>query len=1210
VGDSSANVWNLNGVPNWSGGEKFMTGDSVLFDDTGSVSPAVAVTGTILPSALTVSADVNYTFGGSGSLVGGMLVTKSGAGNLTLVNTNTYYGGTLVNGGTLTIGAGGTSGSLGSGPLTNNATVIWNRNDDTIFGNVIHGSGGLLVRGSSVLTLTASNLFTGSVVVSNGVLRLGHSNALGTAVGSTYVTNNGTLDVNAQTIFPEPLVVSGAGYNGQGALINSGAAQLNTTTNVTLAGDTTFGGINRWDIRGVASSNPAIFSGNDFNLTKVGNNIVDIKDATGSEVGNVTVNAGALLFEGISALNNVARTLTVNTNATLAFINLSNTVMRDVILNSGKLQVATGSLSFAGAAMTLSGINTLSNAAGTWNITNAIGGSGIFIKQGPGTLNLVSSGAWSGTVTNEAGALVYYQTDALAGNIYNSGTVGFAPASGATWTFPHLITGTGVVMQAGDGLGTTILNNALNNASGGIVIGNGTLEVQAGTFLGNLLTTNGTLRIGPNVTVNANNVTVGQNIGNVFSTNLVAAGGVLNLGTGSGSELRVGYRTVDNISPVGVLDVSAMNTFTANVGNALISWCSSGTGGNLPLGDWLLATNNTIYATNILVGYSSGIGTPYVPNGRIVFGSGNSTVHTPWLRVGGSKGSGGLYLTNGGSLYLSNQVNRANFLIGINDAGNTATLPTNIVDFSGGLISAYLNDMILARRANGGSGCVSSYIYTSTNANNRLDVNNVTIASAEGVSSGGNKSSGLLGWGNGVMTINSNVVIGYFNPTNGGGLVEGELRINGGLVNVHGDIIGDTNASSISIVTLDGGTLDMYPAGDTHGVGQIGYPTNPIANLNLYSGVLRNLAAYNGKAGNTVTKSGSGTLLLEGANTYTGATVINGGILRIDAGVAVTNTAAVTVQGGTLMVNGVVGSDSSIISVNTGTLGGKGQVNGSPANFTGGTLAPGELVGLASTLTFANILTLNPASRTVIVLNKADVQTNDLIRAGIIQLGGTLEVTNLGATSSIQLGDTFKLFEGSVQANRNFSNFVLPTLTAGLAWDTSAITNNGTITVVQGGTPPIIVAGPQSQTNWVGSNVTFTVVATGTPLPGYQWFFGTNLLAGETSSNLVISSLTLNQAGQYSVQVTNVAGATNATASLTVWYLLPAPVVGLSSNAFNFQFVAETNRAYWLEARTNLIGGSWVVISGITNAVGATNLLDTAATETNKFYRIGSQSSN
>ena len=195
-------------------------------------------------------------------------------------------------------------------------------------------------------------------------------------------------------------------------------------------------------------------------------------------------------------------------------------------------------------------------------------------------------------------------------------------------------------------------------------------------------------------------------------------------------------------------------------------------------------------------------------------------------------------------------------------------------------------------------------------------------------------------------------------------------------------------------------------------------------------------------------------------------------------------------------------------------------------------------------------------------------------------------------------------------AGSNFSNFVLPTLTAGLAWDTSAITNNGTITVVQGGTPPIIVAGPQSQTNWVGSNVTFTVVATGTPLPGYQWFFGTNLLAGETSSNLVISSLTLNQAGQYSVQVTNVAGATNATASLTVWYLLPAPVVGLSSNAFNFQFVAETNRAYWLEARTNLIGGSWVVISGITNAVGATNLLDTAATETNKFYRIGSQSSN
>jgi len=83
--------------------------------------------------------------------------------------------------------------------------------------------------------------------------------------------------------------------------------------------------------------------------------------------------------------------------------------------------------------------------------------------------------------------------------------------------------------------------------------------------------------------------------------------------------------------------------------------------------------------------------------------------------------------------------------------------------------------------------------------------------------------------------------------------------------------------------------------------------------------------------------------------------------------------------------------------------------------------------------------------------------------------------------------------------------------------------------------PPTIIIPPQSQTVTEGSNVTFTVTAGGTPPLSYQWQFkGTNQ-DGATASAFTLPGVTTNQAGEYTVTVTNTFGSTNsATATLIV----------------------------------------------------------------------------
>ena len=83
--------------------------------------------------------------------------------------------------------------------------------------------------------------------------------------------------------------------------------------------------------------------------------------------------------------------------------------------------------------------------------------------------------------------------------------------------------------------------------------------------------------------------------------------------------------------------------------------------------------------------------------------------------------------------------------------------------------------------------------------------------------------------------------------------------------------------------------------------------------------------------------------------------------------------------------------------------------------------------------------------------------------------------------------------------------------------------------------PPSITLQPQSDTVTAGGSASFTVLASGTAPLSYQWRFENSSLLGQTNPTLSLTSLSTNQAGDYSVVISNAAGSiTSAVATLTV----------------------------------------------------------------------------
>jgi len=193
-------------------------------------------------SVLAINSSTNVTGVSGNGITGTGVLIQMGTGTTTLVASDTTYsGGTLISSGTLQLGNGAlfdAFGSLGTGNVTNNATLAFKRNlaGETVSNN-ISGTGALTMFGSNAgLTLAGSNSYSGLTTINSGnTLQIGTGSTNGT-LGSGSVSNAGTLSFNRSDLYTVSNAISGEGalsQIGSGTTTLSGSNTYNGTTSIT-----------------------------------------------------------------------------------------------------------------------------------------------------------------------------------------------------------------------------------------------------------------------------------------------------------------------------------------------------------------------------------------------------------------------------------------------------------------------------------------------------------------------------------------------------------------------------------------------------------------------------------------------------------------------------------------------------------------------------------------------------------------------------------------------------------------------------------------------------------------------------------------------------------------------------------------------------------------------------------------------------------------
>jgi fibronectin-binding autotransporter adhesin len=393
------------------------------------------------------------------AISGAGTLTQAGTGTTILTGANSYAT-TTISAGTLQIGAGGTSGTLGSGAVTDNATLAFNRSDSITVANAITGTGTLTQAGSGSVILTGTNGYTTTTINSGSTLQVGSGGTTG-SLGSGTVTDNGTLAFLRSNAVSLVTTVSGTGgltQAGSGVLTIFAAQTYTGATNINAATTLALSGLG-------ALTSSAVTDNGTFSITAITPaTSTTIAGLAGS--GIVTLGAKSLIISGGSG------------------------VFSGVIGGTGGVTIGGGNQIFSGAN-TYSGVTTINSGATlTLNQGGSVAGSitdnGLLAYAQSGTVTITNLGNVTGTgglAQNGSGILIINTQVALTGiSAVNNGTLVVGDA-----TTPTASLAGGVNVASGATLkGHGTINGAVNVASGGTLrpgASIGTLTVNGATAL-------------------------------------------------------------------------------------------------------------------------------------------------------------------------------------------------------------------------------------------------------------------------------------------------------------------------------------------------------------------------------------------------------------------------------------------------------------------------------------------------------------------------------------------------------------------------------------------------------------------------------------------------------------------------------------------------------------------------------------------------------
>jgi autotransporter-associated beta strand protein len=501
----------------------------------------------------------------------------------------------------------------------------------------------------------------------------------------------------------------------------------------------------------------------------------------------------------------------------------------------------------------------------------------------------------------------------------------------------------------------------------------------------------------------------------------------------------------------------------ANGGMASPLGAADNTSGNLILSGGTLRYTGASGSTDRGMTLNPGGGTIEVTNSATTLTLSNVIVGTGALN---KTGAGKLAFNTANTFSGGVNVTQGTVILG-NDAG----LGTGVITLNGGANSASFQFGINGGTLNNTLNVTGTNNFTVDNGNNYVtDMTGdgtLTLNGAGTFSFTGDMTafSGTIAVGT-VTNPRFYPSLGNPNPNIGTGSSNAVFDLgnaavtlnnrNGGITVYIGALIGGANTS------LEGATSASNPT--TYVIGGRNLDTT-------FAGKIFEVIPARTAA---ITKVGTGSFTLTGANTHTGPTLINGG---------------------TLFVNNTTGSGTgtNYVAVNNGgTLGGTGFIFGPVTNFSGGTISPGS--NAVGQLTLKSNLFLSAGSA---VNFDVGTSSDKVIVSSALVLNGTFNVTNAaGFGAGIY---TVMTYAGALSGTLP----VIGNKPAGYSVTVNTNTPGQVRLVVQVQTPPVFgsikVAGSSVVFNGSGgpTNVPFYVLnTTNVALPLANWTrLATNLFS-------------------------------------------------------------------------------------------------------------------